>query len=113
MFAHDLKSGCLSKRWVCRQCSSGLQAIASVAAAIKAGYYTVGLAGGVETMSLNPMTWEGGVNPKVESVPQAASCMMPMGITSENVATKYGISRYVAPHSRVVCFLKFLQVNNN
>ena len=30
-----------------RQCSSGLQAIASVAAAIKAGMYTVGIAGGV------------------------------------------------------------------
>jgi hypothetical protein len=31
----------------CRQCSSGLQAIADVAAAIKAGYYSVGLAAGV------------------------------------------------------------------
>jgi acetyl-CoA acetyltransferase len=30
----------------CRQCSSGLQAIADVAAAIKAGFYTVGLAAG-------------------------------------------------------------------
>jgi hypothetical protein len=30
----------------CRQCSSGLQAIADVAAAIKAGYYSVGLAAG-------------------------------------------------------------------
>lgn len=113
MLLHDLKTGCLSKCWVCRQCSSGLQAIASVAAAIKAGYYTVGLAGGVETMSLNPMTWEGGVNPKVESVPQAASCMMPMGITSENVATKYGISRYVVPHSCVVFFFQVLQLKNN
>jgi acetyl-CoA acyltransferase 1 len=47
-----------------RQCSSGLQAIASVASAIKAGYYTIGIAGGVETMTANPMNWEGGVNPK-------------------------------------------------
>jgi hypothetical protein len=31
---------------LCRQCSSGLQAIADVAAAIKAGFYTVGLAAG-------------------------------------------------------------------
>lgn len=45
-----------------RQCSSGLQAIASVAASIKAGYYTIGIAGGVESMSTNPMAWEGGVN---------------------------------------------------
>jgi acetyl-CoA acyltransferase 1 len=45
-------------RTVNRQCSSGLQAIADVAAAIKAGFYTIGLAGGVETMSSNPMAWE-------------------------------------------------------
>jgi hypothetical protein len=45
-------------RTVNRQCSSGLQAIADVAAAIKAGFYTIGLAGGVETMSANPMAWE-------------------------------------------------------
>ena len=55
----------------CRQCSSGLQAIADVAAAIKAGYYSVGLAAGVETMSLNPMAWEGGINPKIGEVPKA------------------------------------------
>jgi acetyl-CoA acyltransferase 1 len=77
----------------CRQCSSGLQAIASVAASIKAGYYTMGLAGGVETMSKNPMTWEGGINPAIESSKQAQSCLMPMGITSENVAAKFGVSR--------------------
>ena len=79
----------------CRQCSSGLQAIAHVAAAIKAGYYTVGLAGGVETMSLNGMSWEGGVNPKVEMSQKAQSCLLPMGITSENVAAKFGLSRCV------------------
>lgn len=76
-----------------RQCSSGLQAIASVAASIKAGYYTVGLAGGVESMSSNPMTWQGGVNPAIEMVKQAKSCMLPMGITSENVAAKFGVTR--------------------
>ena len=63
----------------CRQCSSGLQAIADVAAAIKAGFYTVGIGGGVETMSLNPMAWEGGVNPKVAASKKAQSCLMPMG----------------------------------
>jgi acetyl-CoA acetyltransferase len=49
-------------RTVNRQCSSGLQAIADVAASIKAGYYTIGLAAGVETMSTHPMNWEGGIN---------------------------------------------------
>jgi acetyl-CoA acyltransferase 1 len=76
-----------------RQCSSGLQAIASVAAAIRAGFYTVGIAGGVESMTSNPMAWEGGVNPRVADAPLAADCLMPMGLTSENVAAQYGISR--------------------
>ena len=62
-----------------RQCSSGLQAVATVAASIRAGFYTIGLAGGVESMSLNPMAWEGGVNPKIESNPRAQSCLLPMG----------------------------------
>lgn len=77
----------------CRQCSSGLQAIASVAAAISAGFYNVGLAGGVETMSKNPMAWEGGVNPRLANFPGAQGCMMPMGVTSENVAEKFGVDR--------------------
>jgi acetyl-CoA acetyltransferase len=62
-----------------RQCSSGLQAVASVAAAIKAGYYSVGLAGGVESMSTNPMAWEGGINPRVAECEAAQSCLIPMG----------------------------------
>lgn len=42
-------------RTVNRQCSSGLQAVADVAAGIKSGYYDIGIAAGVETMSRNPM----------------------------------------------------------
>ncbi len=80
-------------RTVNRQCSSGLQAIADVAAAIKAGFYTIGLAAGVETMSANPMAWEGGINPRVGEFPHAQSCLMPMGVTSENVAAKFGVDR--------------------
>lgn len=78
-----------------RQCSSGLQAIAAVAAAIKAGYYTIGIAGGVESMTTNPMAWEGGVNPKVAENQCAADCLLPMGLTSENVAAQFGLSRQV------------------
>lgn len=50
--SHDLLP---SYTWAYRQCSSGLQAIADVAASIRAGFYKIGLAGGVETMSSNPM----------------------------------------------------------
>mmetsp|Transcript_6669 Transcript_6669/g.18501 ORF Transcript_6669/g.18501 Transcript_6669/m.18501 type:complete len:462 (+) Transcript_6669:78-1463(+) len=76
-----------------RQCSSGLQAIASVAASIKAGYYTIGIAGGVESMSTNPMAWEGGVNPRVADNQCAADCLLPMGVTSEIVAERFGVDR--------------------
>ncbi|ETN13725.1 hypothetical protein PPTG_08457 [Phytophthora nicotianae INRA-310] len=78
-----------------RQCSSGLQAVANVTAAIKAGYYDIGIAAGVECMSLSgigkdppTVNWE-----RVGQVQDAMDCTVPMGITSENVAEKYGISR--------------------
>ncbi|KAL7219955.1 hypothetical protein ACSBR2_012921 [Camellia fascicularis] len=48
-----------------RQCSSGLQAVADVAAAIKAGFYDIGIGAGLESMTANPMAWEGSVNPRV------------------------------------------------
>lgn len=76
-----------------RQCSSGLQAIADVANAIRSGQYTIGIGGGVETMSINPMAWEGGVNPRIKASKHAQSCLMPMGVTSENVAEKFGVDR--------------------
>ena len=76
-----------------RQCSSGLQAIAHAAANIKAGYYNIAIAGGVESMTTNPMTWEGGANPRIEENDMAAACLIPMGITSENVAARFNVTR--------------------
>merc|ERR1719331_1444268 len=40
-------------RTVNRQCSSGLQAMADIASDIKAGYYDVGIAAGIETMTMD------------------------------------------------------------
>jgi len=79
-----------------RQCSSGLQAVANIASSIKAGVIDVGLAGGVESMTMFPMGE--GMDPNKFSThlmdnDGALSCLMPMGITSENVAEKYGIDR--------------------
>ena len=85
-------------RTVNRQCSSGLQACADVAAAIKAGYYDVGIAAGVETMTSNPMKWEGGMNPRVASSSDAQSCLIPMGVTSENVAERWCVYFYFRHH---------------
>jgi acetyl-CoA acyltransferase 1 len=77
-----------------RQCSSGLQAIANVASAIKAGYYDIGIAGGVESMSSNSMDrWDGGINQEALQHPSAKGCYLNMGQTSENVAERYGVSR--------------------
>lgn len=78
-----------------RQCSSGLQAVANVVSAIKAGYYDIGIAAGVECMSLAgiaqdapTVNWD-----RVASVQDAMDCTIPMGITSENVAEQYGVTR--------------------
>lgn len=76
-----------------RQCSSGLQAVAHVAANIKAGYYDIGLATGVESMSLAEFKWSGSMNPRVFLNQQAKDCLLPMGITSENVAKRWGVNR--------------------
>ncbi|KAG6423020.1 hypothetical protein SASPL_113403 [Salvia splendens] len=80
-------------RTVNRQCSSGLQAVADVAAAIKAGFYDIGIGAGLESMTTNPMAWEGSVNPRVKTMADAQNCLLPMGITSENVAHRFGVTR--------------------
>jgi acetyl-CoA acyltransferase len=75
-----------------RFCSSGLQAIAIAASAIAFGSYEIVLAGGVESMSMVPMTGN-----KLSASPRAmAVCpdvYTPMGITAENVAKKFGVTR--------------------
>ncbi|KAH9624275.1 hypothetical protein KSS87_021625 [Heliosperma pusillum] len=115
-------------RTVNRQCSSGLQAVADVAAYIKAGFYDIaygwrsnlngtafqetdillvnylikskssstigtGIAAGVESMTLDRVDRLRQINPKVEEFPQAKDCLLPMGLTSENVAERYGVTR--------------------
>jgi acetyl-CoA acetyltransferase len=44
-------------------------------------------------MTQNPMAWDGGINPRIADFPKAQGCMLPMGVTSENVAEKFGIDR--------------------
>lgn len=78
-----------------RQCSSGLQAVASIASAIKAGYIDVGIGAGVESMTMNygAIAMPTSISEQVIQVKEAADCLIPMGITSENVATQFGITR--------------------
>ena len=75
-----------------RFCSSGLQSLAQGASAIIAGWQDVVLAGGVESMTLIDMGGEKPApNPKLLSERPAA--YTPMGITAENVAERFKISR--------------------
>jgi acetyl-CoA acyltransferase 1 len=80
-------------RTVNRQCSSGLQVVADVAVAITAGFYDIGIGAGVESMTSHSVPWDGTVNPKVESNQRTQDCLLPMGITPENVAERYGVGR--------------------
>ncbi|KAF3508470.1 hypothetical protein F2Q69_00001553 [Brassica cretica] len=52
-----------------------------------------GIGAGLESMTTNPMAWEGSVNPAVKKFEQAQNCLLPMGVTSENVAHRFGVSR--------------------
>jgi acetyl-CoA acyltransferase len=75
-----------------RFCSSGLQSIAIVGDRIAQGAIEVAVAGGVESMSMVPMTGnKPSLNPElVERWPEVYT---PMGVTAENVARKMGIAR--------------------
>ena len=75
-----------------RFCSSGLQAIATAAFEIMAGSSEVIIAGGVEFMSQVPIM---GLTPSLNPylVAQHPQAYTPMGLTAENVAAKFGITR--------------------
>merc|ERR1711998_108706 len=82
-------------RTVNRQCSSGLQAMADVASDIKAGYYDVGIAAGIETMTIDGkfMKQPFVISDSAKKQKLSRDALIPMGITSENVAKEFGITR--------------------
>jgi acetyl-CoA acyltransferase len=75
-----------------RFCSSGLQAIALAAEHIMCGFSEVAIGGGAESMSMLPM---GGHNlsPNPTLVDAFPDTYMNMGLTAENLARKYSITR--------------------
>lgn len=75
-----------------RFCSSGLQAIAIAAQQIMAGQAEIVLAGGVDSMSMVPM---GGhkVSPNPWLMDHYPDTYINMGLTAENLARKYSVSR--------------------
>ena len=81
-----------------RQCASSSQALATVASQIKLGAYDIGIAAGVESMTMDYFPHRG-IPPRVATtlrngpIQESKDVIVPMGITSENVAKKYGITR--------------------
>ena len=80
-----------------RACSSSLQAITNIADSIAVRRINIGIGAGMESMTRN---YESKAIPtalwpelKNSPVKDARDCIMPMGLTSENVAERYGISR--------------------
>ena len=74
-----------------RFCASGLESIAVGAERILAGRAEVVLAGGVESMSRVPFAANLSPNPYL--MEHAPAAYISMGLTAENLAQKYGISR--------------------
>ena len=85
----DSVSGCT----VNRLCASGLQSIVMASQAIITGQADVIVAGGAESMSLIPM---GGnyLAPNPELVKESPNTYVTMGITAENIAREFHISRH-------------------
>lgn len=91
-----------------RQCASGLQAIVNGVMQIQTGISDIVIAGGVESMSTAPYYLRGArfgyqagnaelLDPNTESQPKSQPeeiyGRFTMGMTAENLAEKYGISR--------------------
>ncbi len=75
-----------------RFCSSGLEAIALASLRVMAGWSEITIGGGVESMTYVPM---GGnlPRPHPEHARVQANLYASMGITAENVANRYNVSR--------------------
>ncbi|WP_036484667.1 acetyl-CoA C-acyltransferase [Myxosarcina sp. GI1] len=84
----DAVPGCTVNRF----CASGLQTIAMASQAIMTGQADVIVAGGAESMSLMPM---GGnyLSPNPELIDSSPDTYITMGLTAENVAREFHISR--------------------
>lgn len=75
-----------------RFCSSGLEAIALASLRVMAGWSEITMGGGVESMTFVPM---GGNQPRPhpEHAKAYADLYASMGITAENVANRYSVTR--------------------
>ncbi|KAG5725987.1 3-ketoacyl-CoA thiolase B, peroxisomal, partial [Termitomyces sp. T112] len=79
-----------------RQCSSGLTSVNHIASLIKIGQIDIGIGAGVESMTngFGKQYSESEFSAEVLENQFARDCLIPMGITSENVTHDFGLSRY-------------------
>ena len=75
-----------------RYCGSGLEAVNLIGAKIMAGQIDLGVGGGVEHMSRNPMG-ASGFAPATDPLLAADFHFVPQGVSADLIATKYGFSR--------------------
>ncbi len=88
-----------------RYCGSGVETIAMATAKIKAGMADVIIAGGTESMSLVPTVGYKTV-PNYEIAKDHPEYYIGMGLTAENIATKFGITREQSDEFSVNSHLK-------
>jgi acetyl-CoA acyltransferase len=81
-----------SAQTINRFCSSGLQSIALAAGGIALGSFDIAVAGGVESMSMVPMTGNK-LSASPEVMAKYPTAYTPMGITAENIAGRFKITR--------------------
>ena len=75
-----------------RYCASGLESIAQAVSKIKAGFGEIFIAGGIESMSMIPMTGYK-LSPSYKANLENLNYHISMGHTAEAVSDKYGITR--------------------
>ncbi|KAI9483966.1 MAG: Thiolase, N-terminal domain-containing protein [Benjaminiella poitrasii] len=98
-----------------RQCSSGLQAVVQIANAIQTGLIEVGIGAGAESMS--KFYGAASLAPSSEKIadmcPAAADCLIPMGITSENVAAEFKVTRAKQDEFAAASHAKAMEAQKN
>ena len=75
--------------------AAGIQAVNNIAISIQLGDISIGLAGGAENMSMYEIrsSVQRPLPQRLFSIPDAANCYIPMGITSENLARRFDVPR--------------------
>lgn len=95
-----------------RQCSSGLQSVAQIAGALKSGFIKFGVAAGMESMTQSgkaPTPKMAELSARLGEKQTVRDCLIPMGVTSENVAKKYNVDRLTQDKFALASYEKALK----